>query len=273
MDWWSEDSERLIPEVEEHFSRSPRQGYWRQRAFGQRVAHPARRARGLESELQYELLRSGHEYVRWLQRALNRLTASGLSEDGQLGPRTRAALIALQKRAGLTPDGIPGPGTDAALVRAGSGNPPAAGSGVESSTVPTSTSGASAADIVDAGGIAVHRSIAPQVRRLLAAAAADGVRLGGGGYRSPQKQVELRRKNCGTSDYAIWKMRPSQCTPPTAIPGRSNHERGLAIDFTYDGGGIKSHDNPGYRWLAVHAAEYGLKNLPSEPWHWSVDGR
>ena len=35
---------------------------------------------------------------------------------------------------------------------------------------------------------------------------------------------------------------------------------------------IQSRANPAYRWLAAHAAKYGLYNLPSEPWHWSVNG-
>jgi hypothetical protein len=50
------------------------------------------------------------------------------------------------------------------------------------------------------------------------------------------------------------------------------HERGLAIDFTYGGSTIGSHSSPGYKWLAAHASQYGLYNLPSEPWHWSTNG-
>jgi zinc D-Ala-D-Ala carboxypeptidase len=29
----------------------------------------------------------------------------------------------------------------------------------------------------------------------------------------------------------------------------------------------------GYRWIVVYAASYGFYNLPSEPWHWSINGR
>ena len=35
---------------------------------------------------------------------------------------------------------------------------------------------------------------------------------------------------------------------------------------------ITSRSNRCYQWLANHAANYGLFNLASEPWHWSVDG-
>ena len=34
-----------------------------------------------------------------------------------------------------------------------------------------------------------------------------------------------------------------------------------------------THASPCYQWLAANASHYGLFNLPSEPWHWSVTGR
>jgi LAS superfamily LD-carboxypeptidase LdcB len=107
---------------------------------------------------------------------------------------------------------------------------------------------------------------------MLAAAEADGIVLSGGGYRSPAEQIAVRRANCGTSYYAIYQMPPSQCSPPTAIPGTSMHEQGLAIDFTYGGSIISSRSSPAFQWLAAHASTYGFFNLPSEPWHWSVNG-
>jgi lipoprotein-anchoring transpeptidase ErfK/SrfK len=122
------------------------------------------------------------------------------------------------------------------------------------------------------GGITVATSIADNVERLLAAASADGISFGGGGYRNSSSQIALRRSNCGSSNYAIYQMPASQCSPPTARPGASMHERGLAIDFTYNGRVINSRSNPGYLWLKANASKYGLYNLPSEPWHWSVNG-
>ncbi len=126
--------------------------------------------------------------------------------------------------------------------------------------------------IVSVRGIRVHSQMATQLEGLLAAADADGVRLGGGGYRDPSSQVALRRANCGSSDFAVYSMSASQCSPPTARPGSSMHERGLAVDFTYNGSLISSRSNPGYRWLDANAGRFGLYNLPSEPWHWSVNG-
>lgn len=127
--------------------------------------------------------------------------------------------------------------------------------------------------MVTVRGITVNPTIASQVAALIDAAAADGIVLGGGGYRSGDQQIALRRAHCGTSQYAIYEMPAGQCSPPTARPGTSRHEQGLAIDFNCDGRSISSHSSPCFRWLADHAGSYGLRNLPSEPWHWSTDGR
>jgi hypothetical protein len=121
-------------------------------------------------------------------------------------------------------------------------------------------------------GITVASSIAPRLAALLDAAQAAGITLGGSGYRDSSGQIALRRQNCGTSDYAIYQMNPDACRPPTAIPGRSNHERGLAVDFTVNGRAIQSRSDPAFQWLAANAGSYGFSNLPSEPWHWSTDG-
>jgi septal ring factor EnvC (AmiA/AmiB activator) len=124
------------------------------------------------------------------------------------------------------------------------------------------------------GSITVAGSIADNVQALLNAAARDGVSLcARSGWRSSQKQIELRRQNCGSSNYAIYYMPASQCSPPTARPGTSMHERGLAIDFSCNGGGAIRHGNECWNWLAAHADDYGLYNFPSEPWHWSTSGR
>lgn len=127
-------------------------------------------------------------------------------------------------------------------------------------------------DVVKVGGIWVHRSIAGQVQALLSAAGNAGISLGGGGFRDPSEQIRLRQKHCGPTEYDIYSKPSSQCTPPTAPPGRSMHERGLAIDFTSGGALITSRSHPAYQWLAANAGSYGFSNLPSEPWHWSTNG-
>ena len=121
-------------------------------------------------------------------------------------------------------------------------------------------------------GITVASSIAGNLERMLNSADADGIHLGGSGYRSPSAQVAVRKRNCGTSDYAVYQKPSSSCHPPTAKPGQSMHEQGLAIDFTYNGSAISSRSSAGYRWLKANAARYGFYNLPSEAWHWSTNG-
>ncbi len=120
--------------------------------------------------------------------------------------------------------------------------------------------------------IRLHRCIEDNVRRLIDHAASDGIQLAGWGWRDPETQKRLRRQNCGpTSGYdpGDYTVPSSSCSPPTARPGRSMHERGLAVDFQ----NCSSRSTTCYRWLNQHAAAYGLKNLPSEPWHWSTNGR
>ena len=116
--------------------------------------------------------------------------------------------------------------------------------------------------------IVVAESIVNSTRQLLAAAKADGVKLCGGGYRDAASQIAVRKANCGPTAYDIYEKPASQCTPPTAKPGTSQHEKGLAIDFE----ACQTRTTACFRWLAKHAATYGFKNLPSEPWHWSTTG-
>jgi hypothetical protein len=182
--------------------------------------------------------------------------------------------------------GLAAPAASSAPLAAGAGLAPQAGAGSSDapSVVATSAAGASsqlaqptgpvgADELETVEGIRVHRSIAADVEALLAHARRDGVELSGWGWRDGDVQIRLRREHCGTSQYAIYEMPSSQCSPPTARPGRSQHERGLAIDFTYFGGSISTRQSPGYVWLSQNAGAYGFKNLPSEPWHWSTTGR
>ena len=134
------------------------------------------------------------------------------------------------------------------------------------------SSGVTWADVTSVGGIYVNKSIAGNVWSLLNAATAAGFNLRGGGYRDPASQIATRRNNCGPTYYDIYQKPASQCTPPTAIPGRSMHERGMAIDFTSSGRLITSRSDPAFIWLRNNASRFGLYNLPSEPWHWSTNG-
>jgi len=132
----------------------------------------------------------------------------------------------------------------------------------------TSSGGPSGVSLCDVQGITVNCLIAQPVTDLLNAARFDGLVLLGAGYRSPQQQIDLRRAHCGSSDFAIYQMDANACHPPTARPGMSQHEIGLAIDFS----NAMTRDSAGYQWLSAHAADFGFYNLPTEPWHWSTTG-
>ena len=133
-------------------------------------------------------------------------------------------------------------------------------------------------DSVDAG-VGVHRCIAIAVEALLRDInlAFEDEDISGWGWRSPDRQIELRRKNCGPTYEDIYEKPSRLCSPPTARPGRSMHERGLAIDVHVNGQTLcyphRECDHKVFIWLQNNAAGYGLQKLSSEAWHWSVNGR
>jgi len=114
------------------------------------------------------------------------------------------------------------------------------------------------------GRTQVNASAAQAFYDMRLAAEKDGIVLDGGGYRDNAEQIRLRKAHCPD-----WQnSRANDCRPPTAKPGTSMHEEGLAVDYENS----KTRSTPVYQWLAKNAARFGIKNLPSEPWHWSVNG-
>nr|WP_308128929.1 M15 family metallopeptidase [Actinoplanes polyasparticus] len=124
------------------------------------------------------------------------------------------------------------------------------------------------ADTMTVYGTTVHRSVAYAFKRMVDDARANGIAISGGGFRTRERQIELRKIN-GCPD--VWSAPSSSCRVPTAIPGRSLHELGMAVDIT-SGGKTLTRTSPAFKWLVLHAKAYGFVNLPSEPWHWSITG-
>jgi murein DD-endopeptidase MepM/ murein hydrolase activator NlpD len=127
-------------------------------------------------------------------------------------------------------------------------------------------------DLVTVNEILVARPVAEPLRMMLAAAKKAGHTMTGGGYRSSAAQIAVRLKNCGTSPTAVFVMPSSACTPPTAKPGVSAHERGTAIDFVVNGRAIRA-GMPATQWLQQNAARFGFTGKPAEPWHWEFTGK
>lgn len=122
-----------------------------------------------------------------------------------------------------------------------------------------------------AGGDHVDVDIALNLARMIEAASAEGMNLTVySGHRSIEEQEVLRtRHGCGT---VFIYDRSCKGSPVTAVPGSSNHNDGEAVDLRRDNAPM-TRDSKEFIWLSQNAAEFGFYNLPSEPWHWSVNGR
>ena len=88
-------------------------------------------------------------------------------------------------------------------------------------------------------------------------------------WRSTSRQAELRVENsCGTGEADIHNP-DAVCLIPTARPGFSMHNAGLAIDFA----NCPTRGTPCFNWLSRNMPSGLLVNLPVEPWHWSTNGQ
>lgn len=57
--------------------------------------------------------------------------------------------------------------------------------------------------------------------------------------------------------------------PRAARPGRSNHQRGTAVDIS-----VRNTTTLTYEWLAANACRFGFRRtVSSEPWHWEYRPR
>jgi hypothetical protein len=110
------------------------------------------------------------------------------------------------------------------------------------------------------GNVVVNSRVSGAVYAMAQAASKDGIPLmASSGFRTMQHQQALFAQNPDPNRVAV--------------PGTSNHQMGLAIDFS----GLPSTPgpvagNPVWDWLVKNAGNFGYKNYPQEAWHWSLTG-
>ncbi len=138
--------------------------------------------------------------------------------------------------------------------------------------------GVSINDTVEINGVRVGKSIESKTKELFSALTAAGIDFKETtNWRTYEKQVELRKTN-GCPD--IIHSPSGHCRVPTAKPGTSRHEAGVAFDFKHNGKTLcfpnatcPAGTNRLYDWLVANAADYGFYKLSTEAWHWSIDGK
>ena len=101
-----------------------------------------------------------------------------------------------------------------------------------------------------------------------------------GGYRNYEGQVSCATRK-GSSDQNQWLIQNNIPIPPVAIPngwcavpGRSNHGWGLAIDIGHESYPC-SKGTPCWFWMLDNAQSYGWCDFGGglrEPWHWQYVG-
>jgi D-alanyl-D-alanine carboxypeptidase len=113
-----------------------------------------------------------------------------------------------------------------------------------------------------AGLDGIAPALASAFMQVQAAARQAGFNIGiSSGFRSPEEQARLRRQHC-CNDPGSSKC---GCGPPTAPPGKSNHQHGLAIDI--------SGSKAAKAWVNAHGAQFGVHfPVAGEDWHMELIG-
>jgi D-alanyl-D-alanine carboxypeptidase len=140
-----------------------------------------------------------------------------------------------------------------------------------------------AVELVDVGPNLVGRMqrltppVAERWRAIVAAAAADGIRLLiVSGFRSVDYQAALIRKKLAAGQTI------AEILAVNAAPGFSEHHSGRAVDIATPGSRPLTEEfetTEAFRWLGTEAARFGFSmtyprdnpwGIAYEPWHWSV---
>lgn len=124
-----------------------------------------------------------------------------------------------------------------------------------------------------------------QLKAMIEAARNDGLDLWlSSAYRSNEVQKYLFEQEASYyTDMGYSEVQAKELAKKSvAVPGTSEHEMGLAVDFNDVNEDFKY--TPEYAWLSDHAAEYGfiqryaeekqaITNIIFEPWHYRYVGK
>jgi hypothetical protein len=127
--------------------------------------------------------------------------------------------------------------------------------------------------VKNANGLGIVNSrVSANVLAMMQAAAKDGVKMAADStFRTQSHQVQLCEGNgaCRQGTYTL-----------VAQPGYSNHQMGVAIDFSEPGNKnsnaqdctsrVRDTSSAQWRWLNENAAKYGFKQYSAESWHWDA---
>ena len=139
------------------------------------------------------------------------------------------------------------------------------------------------------GNILLRADAAQALREMLAALKAAGIKdiYANSGYRSYGRQQELYAAKVASYRKAGYSEAEAQAARWVAPPGASEHQSGLAVDFSTSSTGydlVEAFANTAAgRWLAAHCGEYGfilryaaekepLTGVAAEPWHFRYVG-
>ncbi|HJR91450.1 MAG TPA: M15 family metallopeptidase [Acidimicrobiia bacterium] len=148
--------------------------------------------------------------------------------------------------------------------------------------------------MIEVDGCLLERDAAYTLSLMLEAARADGMDLEAQEcYRSYGSQAAAYERRCPVEEEEITKPDPvtgeeivigvkktRSCSgPPLALPGRSNHGWGRAVDFG-NGSRVLSCSDAAFVWLQENGGSFGWVHpdwaqcgrSTREPWHWEWGG-
>lgn len=144
-------------------------------------------------------------------------------------------------------------------------------------------------ETVKGGSCSLDYRVVPYYNDMVTAAAADGINLiPVSGFRSVERQqANFERKINYYTTLGYSKAEATRLAAKIVLmPGSSEHNAGLAMDFGTDGNTSLEESfaqTNAFKWLSEHAADYGfilryekqtqsITKVTYEPWHWRYVG-